>query len=76
MIRIITITAVAAVISTSVSAGVCNGVGDFTHCSGDDGSQTNIQRNGDYYQIQRQDKKGHVQTEGYWNYNNDNNNDN
>jgi hypothetical protein len=52
-------------------AGVCNGVGDFTHCSGDDGSQTNIQRNGDYYQVQTRDSRGNTKTEGYWNYNDD-----
>ena len=74
MIKIVTIAATAALISTSAGAGVCNSVGGFTHCSGDDGSQTNIQRNGDYYQVQRQGKDGRVTTEGYWNYNHDDDN--
>jgi hypothetical protein len=62
---------VAIVTASPALAGVCNGVGGFTHCSGDDGSQTNIQRNGDYYQVQRQGKDGKVTTEGFWNYNHD-----
>lgn len=61
----------AIVAASPALAGVCNGVGDFTHCSGDNGEQTNIQRNGDYYQVQTQDKNGNVKTEGYWNYNSD-----
>lgn len=61
-----------AILSASPAlAAVCNSVGGFTHCSGDDGSQTNIQRNGDYYQVQTRDRNGQTRTEGYWNYNND-----
>ena len=52
-------------------AGVCNGVGNYTHCSGDNGTETSIQRNGDYYQVQTRDRNGQVKTEGYWNYNDD-----
>lgn len=57
-------------------AGVCNGVGDWTHCSGNDGSSTTIQRNGDYYQVRTRDSRGNTKTEGYWNYNDDNDNNN
>jgi len=74
MKQILAIAFVAIVIASPALAGVCNGVGGFTHCSGDDGSQTNIQRNGDYYQVQRQGKDGRVTTEGYWNYNHDDDN--
>ena len=64
--------AIAAIVFASPAiAGVCNGVGNYTHCSGDDGSQTNIQRNGDYYQFETRDNRGNVKSGGYWNYNDD-----
>ena len=61
----------AIVTASPALAGVCNGVGNYTYCSGDNGEQTSIQRNGDYYQVQTRDRNGRTRTEGYWNYNND-----
>ena len=76
MIKLTIMTAVI-FLSSSAYAGVCNGVGNWTHCSGDNGEQVNIQRNGDYYQVQRQGKDGRIRTEGFWNYNHsDDNSDN
>lgn len=61
----------AIVTASPALAGVCNGVGNYTHCSGDNGTETSIQKNGDYYQVQTRDRNGQVKTEGYWNYNDD-----
>ena len=61
----------AIVTASPALAGVCNGVGNYTYCSGDNGTETSIQKNGDYYQVQTRDLNGQVKTEGYWNYNDD-----
>jgi len=68
--RKIAIMIIAILSASPALAGVCNGVGNYTYCSGDNGSQTSIQRNGNYYQVQTYDGRGHFKTEGYWNYNN------
>ena len=66
-----TLILIAILAASPALAGVCNGVGDWTHCSGSDGSSTTIQRNGDYYQVRTRDSQGNTHTEGYWNYNDD-----
>lgn len=72
MIRIISISATAALISTSAIAGVCNGVGDWTSCTNNDGSRTQIWNYGNgNYNTMTTDKNGNSKTEYYHNWNED-----